>query len=62
MLYPTETGWADAQRFYDEALAASASRTDAAMALPAVRRTWENAGKLKGATEHRPVPTSTTTA
>jgi D-serine deaminase-like pyridoxal phosphate-dependent protein len=55
MLYPTETGWADAQRFYDEALAGvRALGLDAAMVSTGGTPNLKNVGKLKGATEHRP--------
>jgi D-serine deaminase-like pyridoxal phosphate-dependent protein len=55
MLYPTETGWAEAQRFYDEALAGvRALGLDAAMVSTGGSPNLKNLGKLKGATEHRP--------
>src|SRR5258707_1195355 len=55
MLYPTETGWAEAQRFYDEALAGvRAHGLDAAMVSTGGTPNLKNVGKLKGATEHRP--------
>jgi D-serine deaminase-like pyridoxal phosphate-dependent protein len=55
MLYPTETGWADAQRFFDEALAGiRAHGLDAAMVSTGGTPNMKNVGKLKGATEHRP--------
>ena len=55
MLYPTETGWADAQRFFDEALAGIARHElDADDGLHRRHAQPENVGKLKGATEHRP--------
>jgi D-serine deaminase-like pyridoxal phosphate-dependent protein len=55
MLYPTETGWADAQKFYDEALAGvRAHGLDAAMVSTGGSPNLKNLGKLKGATEHRP--------
>ncbi|MGH6779817.1 MAG: D-TA family PLP-dependent enzyme [Bradyrhizobium sp.] len=55
MLYPTETGWADAQRFLDEALAGvRAHGLDAAMVSTGGTPNLTNLGKLKGATEHRP--------
>jgi D-serine deaminase-like pyridoxal phosphate-dependent protein len=55
MLYPTETGWADAQKFYDEALAGvRAHGLDAAMVSTGGTPNLKNVGKLKGATEHRP--------
>ena len=55
MLYPTETGWADAQKFYDEALAGvRAHGLDAAIVSTGGSPNLKNLGKLKGATEHRP--------
>jgi D-serine deaminase-like pyridoxal phosphate-dependent protein len=55
MLYPTETGWDDAQTFYDEALAGvRAHSLDAAMVSTGGSPNLKNLGKLKGATEHRP--------
>ena len=55
MLYPTETGWAEAQRFYDEALAGvRAHGLDAAMVSTGGTPNLKHVGKLKGATEHRP--------
>jgi D-serine deaminase-like pyridoxal phosphate-dependent protein len=55
MLYPTETGWADAQKFYDEALAGvRALGLDATMVSTGGSPNLINLGKLKGATEHRP--------
>jgi D-serine deaminase-like pyridoxal phosphate-dependent protein len=55
MLYPTETGWAEAQTFYDEALAGvRAHGLDAAMVSTGGSPNLKNLGKLKGATEHRP--------
>src|ERR1700709_2498405 len=55
MLYPTETGWAEAQKFYDEALAGiRAHGLDAAMVSTGGTPNMKNVGKLKGATEHRP--------
>ena len=55
MLYPTETGWAEAQKFYDEALAGvRAHGLDAAMVSTGGSPNLVNLGKLKGATEHRP--------
>ena len=55
LMYPTETGWAEAQAFFDEA---SAGLREAGLA-PAIVSTGgtpnlKNLGKLKGATEHRP--------
>src|SRR5438067_8524120 len=55
MLYPTETGWTEAQRFYDEALAGIREHgLDATMVSTGGTPNLKNVGKLKGATEHRP--------
>jgi D-serine deaminase-like pyridoxal phosphate-dependent protein len=55
MLYPTETGWAEAQKFHDEALAGvRAHGLDASMVSTGGSPNLKNVGKLKGATEHRP--------
>jgi len=55
MLYPTETGWAEAQAFYDEALAGvRAHGLDAGMVSTGGSPNLKNLGQLKGATEHRP--------
>lgn len=55
MLYPTESGWAEAQKFYDEALAGvRAHGLDAAMVSTGGSPNMKNLGKLRGATEHRP--------
>src|ERR1700746_3465212 len=55
MLYPTETGWAEAQKFFDEALAGvRAHGLDAKMVSTGGTPNLKNVGKLKGATEHRP--------
>jgi D-serine deaminase-like pyridoxal phosphate-dependent protein len=55
MLYPTESGWAEAQQFFDEALAGiRAHGLDAAMVSTGGTPNMKNVGKLKGATEHRP--------
>ncbi len=54
MLYPTETGWADAQKFYDEALAGvRAHGLDATIVSTGGTPNLKNLGKLKGGTEHR---------
>ena len=54
MLYPTETCWADAQKFYDEALAGvRAHGLDAAIVSTGGTPNLVNLGKLKGGTEHR---------
>ncbi len=55
MLYPTETGWAEAQKFFDEALARVREHgLDAAIVSTGGTPNLKNVGKLKGATEHRP--------
>src|ERR1700676_3515677 len=55
MLYPTESGWAEAQKFYVEALAGvRAHGLEAAMVSTGGAPDLKNVGKLKGATEHRP--------
>src|SRR3984893_11189649 len=57
MLYPTESGWAEAQNFYDEELAGSRTHgLDAAMVSTGGSPNLKNVGKLKGATQHRPGP------
>jgi len=54
MLYPTETGWGDAQKFYDEALAGvRAHGLDAKIVSTGGTPNLVNIGKLKGGTEHR---------
>src|SRR5258707_15083665 len=54
MLYPTETGCADAQKFFDEALAGvRAHGLDAAIVSTGGTPNLKNVGKMKGATEHR---------
>src|SRR3981189_3201496 len=55
MLAPTEAGWADAQRFYDEALAGvRAHGLDAAMVSTGGTPNLKNVGKRNGATDPRP--------
>src|SRR5262249_22526102 len=55
MLYPTETRWAEAQKFYDEALAGVREHgLDAKMVSTGGSPNLVNLAKLKGATEHRP--------
>ena len=55
MLYPTEAGWAEAQKFFDEALAGVRSHgLDAKLVSTGGSPNMKNVGKLKGATEHRP--------
>ena len=54
MLYPTETGWSDAQKFYDEALAGVRTHgLDAKIVSTGGTPNLVNIGKLKGGTEHR---------
>lgn len=54
MMYPTETGWADAQKFYDEALAGvRAHGLEAKIVSTSGTPNLKNLGKLKGGTEHR---------
>ena len=55
MLYPTETGWPDAQKFYDEALAGvRALGLEPAIVSTGGSPNLKNLGQLRGATEHRP--------
>src|SRR6516164_4974551 len=55
MLYPTESGWAEAQKFYDEALeGVRVYGLDAQMVSTGGTPNLKNLGKLKAATEHRP--------
>ncbi|MGL4290262.1 MAG: D-TA family PLP-dependent enzyme [Phreatobacter sp.] len=55
MFYPTEDGWAEAQRFYDEALAGvRALGLEPTIVSTGGSPNMPNVGKLKGATEHRP--------
>ncbi|CCE06635.1 putative amino acid processing enzyme-related protein (aldolase or racemase) [Bradyrhizobium sp. STM 3843] len=55
MLYPTETGWEDAQKFYDAALAGVRTEgLDASIVSTGGSPNLKNLGKLNGATEHRP--------
>jgi D-serine deaminase-like pyridoxal phosphate-dependent protein len=55
LMYPTETGWFEAQAFFDEA---NAGLREAGLAAAIVSTggtpNLKNLGKLKGATEHRP--------
>ncbi|KGT76517.1 alanine racemase [Bradyrhizobium japonicum] len=54
MLYPTETGWTEAQKFYDEALAGVRTHgLDAKIVSTGGTPNLKNIGKLKGGTEHR---------
>src|SRR5205814_4925948 len=54
MLYPTEPGWPEAQKFCDEALAGvRAQGLDAVMVSTGGTPNLKNLGKLNGATEHR---------
>jgi D-serine deaminase-like pyridoxal phosphate-dependent protein len=55
LMYPTETGWSDAQRFYDEALTGLRQLgLDPAIVSTGGSPNLKNVGQLKGATEHRP--------
>jgi D-serine deaminase-like pyridoxal phosphate-dependent protein len=55
LMYPTETGWAEAQKFFDEALAGvRAAGLEPAIVSTGGSPNMKNLGKLKGATEHRP--------
>jgi len=55
MLYPLEAGWADAQRFFDEAQAGIREYgLEARIVSTGGSPNLKNVGKLKGATEHRP--------
>jgi D-serine deaminase-like pyridoxal phosphate-dependent protein len=54
MLYPTETGWGEAQKFFDEALAGVRSHgLDATIVSTGGTPNLVNLGKLTGGTEHR---------
>ena len=54
MLYPTEAGWDDAQKFFNEALAGvRAHGLDATIVSTGGTPNLNNLGKLKGCTEHR---------
>ena len=55
LMYPTETGWSEAQTFFDEA-AAGLRAAGLAHAIVSTGGTpnLKNLGKLRGATEHRP--------
>jgi D-serine deaminase-like pyridoxal phosphate-dependent protein len=55
LLYPTEAGWDEAQRFFDAALAGVRGHgLEARMVSTGGTPNLKNVGKLKGATEHRP--------
>ncbi len=55
MMYPTETGWPEAQRFYDEALSGVLQLgLDPSIVSTGGSPNLKNVGKLTGATEHRP--------
>jgi D-serine deaminase-like pyridoxal phosphate-dependent protein len=55
LMYPTEAGWSDAQRFYDEALTGLRQLgLDPAIVSTGGSPNLKNVGQLKGATEHRP--------
>lgn len=55
LMYPTESGWSTAQRFYDETLAGLRQLgLDPAIVSTGGSPNLKNVGQLKGATEHRP--------
>ncbi|MFN3855124.1 MAG: D-TA family PLP-dependent enzyme [Phreatobacter sp.] len=55
MLYPTEDGWPEAQKFLDTALAGiRLEGLEAAIVSTGGSPNLKNLGRLKGATEHRP--------
>ena len=55
MMYPTESGWPEAQAFYDEALqGVREAGLEPTMVSTGGSPNLKNLGKLKGATEHRP--------
>lgn len=55
MMYPTETGWLEAQRFYDEALSGVRQLgLNPSIVSTGGSPNLKNVGKLDGATEHRP--------
>jgi D-serine deaminase-like pyridoxal phosphate-dependent protein len=54
MLYPTETGWSEAQRFFDEALAGiREAGLEPSIVSTGGTPNLKNLGKLRGGTEHR---------
>lgn len=54
LMYPTETGWPEAQRFFDEALAGvRAVGLNPEIVSTGGTPNLKNIGKLKGGTEHR---------
>lgn len=55
LMYPTETGWLEAQRFHDEALAGLRQLgLEPSIVSTGGSPNLKNVGQLKGATEHRP--------
>ncbi len=55
MMYPTETGWSEAQSFYNDALkGVRALGLNASIVSTGGSPNLKNLGKLSGATEHRP--------
>lgn len=55
LMYPTENGWPEAQKFYDAALAGvRAAGLEPTIVSTGGSPNLPNVGKLKGATEHRP--------
>jgi len=55
LMYPTESGWPEAQRFHDEALAGLRQiGLEPSIVSTGGSPNLKNVGQLKGATEHRP--------
>lgn len=55
LMYPTETGWNGAQKFYDETLTGlRQSGLNPGIVSTGGSPNLKNVGQLKGATEHRP--------
>jgi len=55
MMYPTESGWAEAQAFLDDAMAGiRADGLEATIVSTGGTPNLKNVGQLRGATEHRP--------
>jgi len=55
LMYPTESGWPEAQRFHDEALAGLRQLgLEPSIVSTGGSPNLKNVGQLKGATEHRP--------
>ena len=63
MLYPTETGWSEAQKFYDEALAGVRGHgLDASMVSTGGSPNLKNSASSRARPSTGPAPTSITTA